>query len=161
MQEKEIRAQRFVLVNDMGEKQAELVSTNDGPALKLYDMAGDCRVRLSVEKGLPLLSVVHVLGEVRIAVTEFGPELSLLDYESRPRVALCSHVGNPAYEGPAIRLHDSAGNTRILLTAAEPTRLLQEAGVDDMPPGIAFYDREGRFLERYPSAFGGGENSSS
>lgn len=109
----EVRAKRFVLVDDAGRERAMLDVLADGPRLALFDAAGKPRAWLSVDKDGPVLGLGDENGKGRVvlAVDEDGPWLHLRDAAGKARVAL-----SVLADLPVLHLLDAAGEIRVWLS---------------------------------------------
>jgi len=104
--QQEVRAQRFVLVDDNGKVRAKLETSPDGPALWLYDEKGKPRVVLTALKEGSVLNLYDEKGEPRagLGLTEGRPGLSLYDETGKTRAAL-----DLTEDGPSLHLWDKDG----------------------------------------------------
>ena len=126
---KEVRAQRFVVVDNNGEQRATLGVSETGPVLELSDDAGVPRAVLNVGPAGALLYLNDDNGEERAAfgsdAETLGPVLRLRGATHEQTAVL--HVSF----GPALTLTDRNGVRRAELDATPlgPTlKLLDESG---------------------------------
>ena len=77
----EVRAKKFVLVDDKGITRALLAASEDGTALDLWDESGKPRAALSALKDAPALALWDEKGNTRVGlyVSKDGPGLALYD----------------------------------------------------------------------------------
>jgi len=122
----EVRAKKFVLVDDAGKVHAGLAPTKDGAGLILFDEAGKTRAMLSVGA----LGLYDAEGKTRVmlSVGADGPALGLFDAAGKTRAGLS--VGA---HGPGLVMADENGKGRVGLTASK----VGGAGLD-------LYDAAGR-----------------
>ena len=97
----EIRANRFVVVDENGEERATLGMVGDGPLLRLLDEKGMARAILSESKEMEPI----VLGGV-VRLRAGGTTLSLHDDTGRGRLLLKVYK-----DGPRMSLSDEQGKT--------------------------------------------------
>lgn len=80
---REVKAERFVLVDDQGNSRATLAMENGGPSLVLTDSRGKGAIRLQVpkvpDKGAIYLSDAQESADMELAMTQSGPVLHLGD----------------------------------------------------------------------------------
>jgi hypothetical protein len=100
---KEVRAERFVLVDQAGRDRAELTMVDEQPMLRLLDEAGVARAQFG-------------FGDVGAeGVHFFEPELSLLDADGQKRAVVNLVAGHPQ-----LMLLDEMGNILVNLAAMAP-----------------------------------------
>lgn len=100
---KEVRAERFVLVDEAGRERAELAMVDEQPMLRLLDEAGVARAQFG-------------FGDVGAeGVHFFEPELSLLDADGQKRAVVNLVAGHPQ-----LMLLDEMGNILVNLAAMAP-----------------------------------------
>jgi len=102
----EVRAKRFVLVDEEGRERAALEMIEDVPMLSLRNAAGNIRAALSVDADETGLGLCDAAGNIRatLSVDADGPMLSLADETATPRAALGVDT-----DGPRIVFSDAAG----------------------------------------------------
>ena len=127
----EVRARRFILVDEKGKTRAKLDVTEDGPWLGLYDDNGKTRAVLGMTKDGASLDLGDENGNLRAALVMYknGPELSLRDENENlraklsvdkdgPELSLCDENENLCAklaihkEGPKLRLLVKNGKIR-------------------------------------------------
>jgi len=83
-----VRAKRFELVDSTDKVHGALcITIKGGPALRLYDTAGNTRAVLHVFEGEPALRLFDSAGKVRgeFSTLDGDPTLALYDSASKPR----------------------------------------------------------------------------
>ncbi len=134
----EVRAKKFILVDESNKPRALLGMLTGGPCLMLFDDKATARAALSIDEEAASLNLKDVYGNVRtvLAVTKSGPLFSLYDQNSLSRASLyqiedvsClaffdvdhkTRISISTNElGPAIRLSDKNGVDRAGLGVSE------------------------------------------
>lgn len=157
----EIRAERFLLVDDTGAMKAALGMGDDGNArLEVYGPDAEMRAGLGLIEGQPGLGLLDATGQTRalLGMPNGEPVLGLLDEQGQMRVGLGMQDG-----GPMLELSDATGATRALLTMMgqqndEPTVVLYDAaaiprvvlGIPEGEPTLGFLDGEGQVIWQAP-----------
>ena len=111
----EVRAKKFVLVDDKGTTRAVLGALKDGSALALQDENGNIRAALSAFKDEPGLMLVGENGKIRAMLDGYkdGSGLRLRDENGNIRAAL-----GASKDETALVLCDEKGDTRAMLGRA-------------------------------------------
>jgi hypothetical protein len=133
--QKEVHANRFILVDNNGKPRAMLAMLEDGPSLSLLGENGKGGALLTVDKKGPGLSLFDEKGRVELNVTERGPELNLKDKNAfvKPRALLIV-----TKEGPWLAFWDESGKLRAALSVLEDG------------PGLGLYGPDGKVLWQAP-----------
>lgn len=99
----ELRAQKFILVDDNGKTRAALSVSQAGPGLGLLDANGVLRATLGVNMGEPMLGLFDRNGEpcAGLTVSKEGTGLSLADEHGKLRAVL-----GVTKAGPELELYD-------------------------------------------------------
>ena len=128
----EVRARRFVLVDEEGQERATLSVDRHGPALRLLDRKGNLRVVLAVDKDGPGLDLFDEKDNLSVVLgsNSDGVVLALADEEGKSGASLVA-----IKEGSGLRLADKNGRTRARLATNN------KAG-----PGLNLFDEEGNPL---------------
>ncbi|HSW02800.1 MAG TPA: hypothetical protein VLI39_21730 [Sedimentisphaerales bacterium] len=120
----EVRATRFVLVDDKGEHRAWLVMDVYGPAMTLFDQEGEPLAQLAVGKGASWLCLMNDKTKQRVQLSVHTPEdnqegsfavtpaLTLVDENGTSR----AHFGL-TLSGPDLWLGNENGEQRVGLSA--------------------------------------------
>jgi hypothetical protein len=131
----EVRAKKFVLVDDTGKTRAVLDVDKSEPGLTLLDAAGKPRAGLRVSAAGPSLDLYDAAGKPRagLFVVAGGPVLTLADAAGKWRASLGVLAG-----GSSLDLYDAAGKPRagLFVLAGEP--------------GLTLYDAAGKMTWRTP-----------
>ena len=87
---KEVRANRFVLVDEKGKNRAALTAFKDGPGLALYDENDRPRAALTALKDGPGLTLYDEKGNTRaeLMIGKNGPMLRLFDETGKVRTSM-------------------------------------------------------------------------
>jgi hypothetical protein len=126
---KEVRADRFVVVDENGKERAVLGSGGKwGPSLSLLDENGECRASLNLLGGVPSLTVSDSLRGVTLYVGQDEVGLTLVDHQKRTDRAQLT-LGNA---GPALTLADENGKARAVMAVIKDG------------PALTLYDEKGR-----------------
>lgn len=99
----EIRARRFVLLDENGKTRGLWKVLKEGPQLILFDEKGKGRAALAVSKAGPGLTLADEKGEPRIAMGlhKGVPRIVLADDQANPRIGLSVErglAGDTAYQ---------------------------------------------------------------
>ena len=126
-----IRAKAFQLMDDSGNVQAELKSTDGRPSLSLYGKNNEERLIIDIDEDGPGIYLLGEGGTVRL--------LAYLSSEEEPRITLRDKFDFDKLEfsvgadgRPLVRVLNNAGQGMILLTI-----------YDDEMPSIALADTSG------------------
>jgi len=124
-----VTARAFTLIDSTGKTRARWGSTEDGPALFLFDEAGRARVGLAATKeGSAGLELYDAAGnrKVGLNVTNDEPRLFLYDDAGKMRAGLTVSKDGSA----ALGFYDAAGKGRVGLTVVkdEPALVLYAGG---------------------------------
>jgi hypothetical protein len=86
----EVRASRFVLVDENGKIRAKLFVNKNGPVLDMLDENGKSRIGLTTNEDGPWLGLFDEDGKLRarLGVTKVGPWLGLFDEDGKTRAEL-------------------------------------------------------------------------
>jgi hypothetical protein len=147
----EVRATRFVVVDEKGKERAVLWSGGKwGPGLSLLDEKGEDCASLNLLGGVPSLTLIDGLRGVTLNVGQDEMGLFLMDHQKRMERAKLT-LGNA---GPALTLYDENGKERVALgvmraamprirlgDAAGKTRGQLAAAAD--VPALLLYDAAG------------------
>ena len=102
----EVRAQRFLLVDEKGHQRGELFVRKDGSGLRLEVEKGLTRVQLDVNKNGAMLSLfddTSAIPRAQLGVTKDGPMLSMFEH-GQARAVLLVHKN-----GTGLTLGDENG----------------------------------------------------
>jgi len=172
--EEEMRAKRFVVVDENGETRVVLAATDDrsflslsdnkgrerlslcvtgdGTGLYFNDKAGTNMINLSESGGVPALFFGDEYGRERVGlgVTKKGPSLQLRDAGGKIRVGTTVSKGDVS----GFAFSDNEGKGRVFLGVEESIPRLTffdkagkgliGLGVDDDGPGIGLSDKGGK-----------------
>ncbi len=105
IQQKEVRANRFVLEDNKGETSALLYMAKNGPSLTLYDLEGNPRVMLSVRESGPALTLLDETGEKSVGLSQSQMGLLLSVWGGPGLGYACISVTK---DGPQISLDDKS-----------------------------------------------------
>jgi hypothetical protein len=112
----EVKATKFVLVDEAGTSRATLAIESGGPSLVLTDTRGHGAIRLSVpkvpDKGTLYLSDREAGGDLELAITQNGPVIHLNDRRGN-RVRLATNELN----APLAAVYDDEGKLLFQVTA--------------------------------------------
>jgi len=112
----EVKARKFVLVDDEGTSRATLAMEAGGPSLVLTDARGRGAIRLSVpkvpDKGTLYLSDGEARSDLELAMTQNGPVIHLNDKRGN-RVRLATNELN----APLAAVYDEEGKLLFQVTA--------------------------------------------
>jgi len=122
---KEVRAERFILVDGTGQKRAILAVLSGDPILSLMDAAGQPRVILTVMGGDPRLWLDDGAGHMRV-------RLGLIDGE------------------PGLWLADAAGQNRVVLGSVKTEDTRTGAIIKYPISTISLFTETGRGLWQAP-----------
>jgi len=114
----EVKARRFVLVDEQGDTRALLAVLEDGPALFLIDPQGTPRAMLAILEDGPTLSLTDPQGTplAMLDVSEGVSALSLIDPQRTPRATLAV-----LEDGPTLLFTDLQGQNRAVLGTGSTT----------------------------------------
>ena len=144
---KEVRAERFVLVDETGRERALLYKTIEGnPMLRLDDAAGYPAVTLGSLEGKPGL-VLWDAGGPRATLAVIGgyAQLSLKDPAGQGRVTL-----GASEHATGLWLSDAAGRDRVVAGSADATDTRTGAQVRSPISTITLFDETGRLKWQAP-----------
>ena len=116
--QKIIRAQQFIVVNDQGRECAMLGVSQDLPYLGMFDANDKCRIVLNV--------------------SPVGPELHILDENNKNRVIL-----GMGTNGPALCMLDAKDKTRVVLNVSPPVGPQLTLSDENSPRASLFVDKDG------------------
>lgn len=126
---KEIRANRFVLVDESGRTRALLDEQESGPGLRLFDEQGKRRAVLAVDKNGLRLGLLDEHGVPLVALRgDKGGEMALYDDNGKKRFVLFA-----GKEGPLLCFLDEQDKERFML-------FMSEDG-----PAMTMADKEGKY----------------
>ena len=112
----EMRAQRFVVVDENGKQRAVLGMASGGPELAMMDTSDRVALQLQVpkvpDKGAIYLNDPELSAGLELAMTMNGPVLHLND-RSGNRVRLATNELN----APLVAVHDAEGNLLFKISA--------------------------------------------
>jgi hypothetical protein len=112
----ELRAQRFILQNDLGQPRGLWAVSNGEAFLTLYDSKLQPRLRVAVsEKDRPEVLLLDAGEQVSLAITADGAASRILMFDrARKARVVVEHEG----DAPRMSLLDGSETERIRLTAA-------------------------------------------
>ncbi len=113
----EVRASRFVLVDDAGQERGDLAVTSDGAArLRIEGAANDLSVWVGVNENGPSVAILDEAGKVAVEMTVFkGDRIIALRDSERIRVGLRAWQNGSA----TVTLWDQSGKKRAQLESAD------------------------------------------
>ena len=161
-QTREVKANKFTLVNTDGNPRAGLVMTKDGPRLCLWDENGTERAGLFAAKDGPHISLWDENGKQRagLFMTKDGPRLCLWDENGTERAGLVMTKDGPglftfdengkrstylgtAKDGTGLRLYDENGKNRAVLVADKDGPSLILTDKDEKPCATLDVSKDG------------------
>lgn len=107
IQERVVRANRFILEDSKGETCGLFYMAKNGPSLTLFDPKGEPRVMLSIRESGPALTLMDDTGEKFIGLSE-GPFGLLLDIFGGPKLGYAAV--SVTKDGAKVTLDDKFGH---------------------------------------------------